>query len=89
MKKNDDLQSKGPTSRRRRIDLIVVHCTATRCNIPLSPEKLEEMHRQRGFRQCGYHFYITRDGLVVHAMRPVEMEQAHGEGNRMAEHGHS
>ena len=63
----------------RKIDLIVIHCSASRSNSHLSPESLDEMHRKRGFRCCGYHFYITRDGLV-HAMRPVEEVGAHALG---------
>ena len=63
----------------RKIDLIVIHCSATRSNVHLSPERLDAMHRKRGFRCCGYHFYITRDGLV-HAMRPVEEVGAHAYG---------
>lgn len=60
----------------RKLNLIVVHCSATRCNQSFTPEQLEACHRQRGFRCCGYHFYITRDG-VVHAMRPVAEVGAH------------
>ena len=60
----------------RKVDLIVIHCSATRCNRPFSPEQLEASHLQRGFRTCGYHFYITRDG-EIHPMRPVCEVGAH------------
>ena len=60
----------------RKVDLIVVHCSASRSSSHLSPERLDALHRNRGFRCCGYHYYITRDGLV-HAMRPVEQIGAH------------
>ena len=60
----------------RKIDLIVIHCSATRSNQRFTPQQLEAAHRKRGFRCCGYHFYITRDG-EVHAMRPVEEVGAH------------
>lgn len=63
----------------RKIDLIVVHCSATRSNTNLSAESLDQFHRQRGFSGCGYHFYITKDGLV-HAMRPVHLIGAHARG---------
>ena len=63
----------------RKIDLIVIHCSATRSNIHFTPEALETCHRERGFKGCGYHFYITQDGLV-HAMRPVEIIGAHAKG---------
>ena len=48
----------------RNVNLIVVHCTASRCDRQLTPESLDRLHRQRGFTACGYHFYITREGTV-------------------------
>ena len=63
----------------RKINLIVIHCSATRSNVDFSPEDLDRCHRERGFAGCGYHFYITKDGLV-HAMRPVELIGAHARG---------
>ena len=63
----------------RKIDLIVIHCTATRIGCPLSPEALDGMHRQRGFNGCGYHYYVRRDGMIC-SMRPVERVGAHVKG---------
>lgn len=63
----------------RSINLIVVHCTASRCNRPLSPQELDRIHRQRGFNGCGYHFYILREGVIV-AMRPLDSIGAHVRG---------
>lgn len=60
----------------RKLDLIVIHCSATRCNRSFSPAQLEEAHLQRGFHGCGYHYYITRDG-EIHAMRPIREVGAH------------
>ena len=45
----------------RKIDLIVIHCSATRCNQDFPVEALEACHRERGFNGIGYHYYITRD----------------------------
>ena len=42
----------------RIINLIVVHCSATRGDSTLSPEALDLMHRRRGFNGTGYHYYI-------------------------------
>lgn len=33
----------------RKIDLIVIHCSATRENTDYSPEQLESDHKARGF----------------------------------------
>ncbi|WP_455674751.1 N-acetylmuramoyl-L-alanine amidase, partial [Phocaeicola sp.] len=63
----------------REIKLIVIHCSATRCNIPFTPARLEQAHKARGFHGTGYHFYITRDG-VIHHTRPVDRIGAHSFG---------
>ena len=48
----------------RKINLIVVHCSATRVNQDFPVEALEACHKARGFRSIGYHYYITKDGNV-------------------------
>ena len=63
----------------REIKLIVIHCSATRCNIPFTPAQLEECHKSLGYKGTGYHFYITRDGGVHHT-RPIEQIGAHAYG---------
>ena len=60
----------------RRIDLIVIHCTASRPDQHISMERLDKMHKARGWKCCGYHYYITRDGQL-HFGRPEEMVGAH------------
>ena len=37
----------------RIINLIVVHCSATRGDCTLSPEDLDRLHRRRGFNGTG------------------------------------
>lgn len=63
----------------RRIDLIVIHCSATRCDRPFPLEAVIACHRARGFATVGYHYYVTRDG-TVHAGRPLYQEGAHVTG---------
>ena len=63
----------------RKIDRIVIHCSATRADQPLSAAELDRMHRKRGFNGCGYHYYIRRDGQIC-TMRPVERVGAHAKG---------
>ena len=60
----------------REIKLLVIHCSATRCNVSFPVERLRECHLQRGFRDIGYHFYITRDG-EIHRGRALEKIGAH------------
>ena len=60
--------------------MIVVHCSATRCNRPYTLEQLEHDHVVvNGWRYIGYHYYITRDG-TIHACRPEERMGAHARG---------
>ena len=67
---------------KRHIDLIVIHCTASRCDRRLSPADLDRIHRQRGFICCGYHYYVTTDG-IVHRMRPADLAGAHAKGHNL------
>ena len=60
----------------RKIDLIVVHCSATRINQDFPVEALEACHKARGLHSIGYHYYITKDG-VVYPCRPENEEGAH------------
>ena len=44
----------------RTITLIIIHCSATPEGKSLSAEACRQDHiRHRGFRDIGYHFYIT------------------------------
>ena len=48
----------------RKIDLIVIHCSATREDRTFTEQDLEVCHRRRGFNGTGYHFYIRKNGDV-------------------------
>ena len=64
----------------RTITLIIIHCSATPEGKSLSAEACRLDHiRHRGFRDIGYHFYITRDG-ELHRCRPVNQIGAHAAG---------
>ena len=65
----------------RIITLIILHCSATPEGRSLDFEACRRDHiRHRHFRDIGYHFYITRDG-VVHTGRPLEQAGAHCKGH--------
>ena len=49
----------------RKIDLIVIHCSATREDRCFTEYDLDTCHRRRGFNGPGYHFYIRKDGRIV------------------------
>ena len=63
----------------RKIDLIVIHCSATRETVNYKPAQMEEDHKKRGFLCCGYHYYIRRNGDII-TMRPIAMPGAHAKG---------
>ena len=61
----------------RTITLIIIHCSATPEGKSLSAEACRQDHiLHRGFRDIGYHFYITRDG-EIHQGRALEKVGAH------------
>ena len=62
----------------RKIDLIVIHCSATRCNKPFPVTTLIADHRAR-FGFTGYHYYITRDGQTYQT-RHENLVGAHARG---------
>ena len=64
----------------RRIDLIVIHCSATREETDYGPERLESDHKARGFLRAGYNFYIRKSGEIV-SLRPLEQIPAHAKGH--------
>lgn len=73
----------------RKIDMIVVHCTATKEGRDVSAAEIDIWHRQRGFlmpanqpgtlRSIGYHYVIRLDGSIE-AGRPEEAVGAHCRG---------
>ena len=65
---------------KRRIDEIIVHCTATKEGVPVSVEQVRQWHRKRGFADIGYHYLVGLDG-VVHAGRDVDLVGAHCTGH--------
>ena len=63
----------------REINLIVVHCSATRADREFTENDLEVCHRHRGFNGAGYHFYIRKNGDIKNT-RPLEKPGAHALG---------
>ena len=64
----------------REIDLIVVHCSATREDRTFTEQDLDVCHRRRGFNGPGYHFYIRKNGDIK-STRDVERIGAHAQGH--------
>lgn len=63
----------------RKIDYIVLHCSATREDRPYTVDALRADHLRRGFNGIGYHYYVLRDGTVVKT-RALSLVGAHVKG---------
>lgn len=63
----------------REINLIVIHCSATRADKDITALDINAAHKVRGFSSWGYHFYIRKSGKIE-KMRPVEDIGAHARG---------
>lgn len=60
----------------RRIDKIIIHCSATKEGQYVDVETIRRWHLKRGFGDIGYHYVIYLDGSV-HEGRPLEYAGAH------------
>ena len=63
----------------RQINLLVIHCSATKENQPFTIQALENSHHKRGFNGIGYHYYIRQFGEVINT-RPLSRIGAHAKG---------
>ncbi len=54
----------------RKIDLIVLHCSATRTDRCYTEYDLITDHLRRGGSGAGYHYYIRKDGSIK-SLRPL------------------
>lgn len=48
----------------RRIDRIIVHCSATESGHDVGVREIDRWHRARGWRCIGYHYVVRLDGTV-------------------------
>lgn len=48
----------------RRIDEIIIHCTATIEGIDFKAKDIDKWHKQKGWNGIGYHYVIDLDGTI-------------------------
>lgn len=48
----------------RRIDEIIIHCTATKEGKDYKEADIDKWHRQKGWKCIGYHYVIDLDGTI-------------------------
>lgn len=64
----------------RKINKIILHCTATPEGKDYTVAQIREWHvKGNGWKDIGYHYVIYRDGSI-HEGRPVEQVGAHCKG---------
>mgnify|MGYP003683321097 CR=1 FL=1 len=82
LKKNTARQYGAPLEElnMRKIDTLVIHCSATPEGRAVSVETIRGWHMKKGWRDIGYHFVIGLDG-VVHRGRPLGQIGAHVKGH--------
>lgn len=61
---------------KRRIDEIIIHCTATPEGSPRTVEQIRAQHKAQGWSDIGYHYVVYLDG-TVHEGRNVDIAGAH------------
>lgn len=64
----------------RTVNLIIIHCSATREGKAYTVADIDRWHRNRGMKGIGYHFVVYLDG-TVHSGRPLEQVGAHCKGH--------
>ena len=48
----------------RKIDKIIIHCSATKEGADFHVKDIDRWHKQRGYKCVGYHYVITLDGAI-------------------------
>lgn len=60
----------------KKIDAIVIHCTATRVGQDVRAADIDKWHKERGFAMIGYNFVVDLDG-TIETGRPLNRAGAH------------
>lgn len=64
----------------RKINEIIIHCSATRPDQDINAETIDKWHKKHGWTGIGYHFFIRLDG-TVESGRPIKFNGAHTYGH--------
>lgn len=68
----------------RKIEQLVVHCSATEAGRDFHAADIDRWHRDRGFACIGYHFVIALDGTIEDCRRfgrSIDTPGAHVSGH--------
>ena len=61
---------------KRKIDTIIIHCTASKEGVDMTVECIDKLHKGFGWKCIGYHFVIYKDGSI-HDGRDIDVIGAH------------
>ena len=64
----------------RKINEIIIHCSATREGKPFTAADIDRWHRAQGFQMVGYHYIVLLDGRIELG-RPIAQIGAHCRGH--------
>lgn len=65
--------------KRKQVKYIVVHCSATREDLDIGKDEINEWHTLQGWIGIGYHLVIRRDGTLEFG-REYDIAGAHARG---------
>lgn len=60
----------------RRIDTLIIHCSATKAGMDFGAADIDRWHRERGMNGIGYHYVVRLDGQVEKG-REIALPGAH------------
>lgn len=60
----------------KKIDSIIIHCSATRAGQDVRAADIDKWHKERGFAMIGYNYVVDLDG-TVEVGRPLSRDGAH------------
>lgn len=63
----------------REINHLVVHCSYTPPSMDIGADEVRQWHKDKGWRDIGYHYVIRRNGSVEKG-RPEDEVGAHAKG---------
>jgi N-acetylmuramoyl-L-alanine amidase len=57
----------------RKINYIVVHCTATQEGKDFKAKDIDRWHKERGWKKIGYHYVVDLDGTIEKGRKEEEI----------------
>lgn len=57
----------------RKIDRIVIHCSASPDNRDIGAEEIRQWHKSQGWKDIGYHWVIRRDSTIEQGRKEFDI----------------